>query len=1232
MSILLAQHVAEERRVNQRFVEITAQVVSPDSPVQVTLRNISPWKAMVSWFGVIAAVAGSVVFLGSLLVKKWGHLWLRGLAVAAIAGGVLAQRGGGVVFFILIASAALLLLIIALIRSYKDGSRYLKERAERRRIAREEMEEAIALGSVDGVTKLILVASALAGMCFGLSEKAIAVESGHPAIGVLNQSWEIENNRLYATMDIRVQGEAGASYLLLREPAVLTSFTGEGIRVSKLKHGKETVWMIAAERAGALTAKATYEMPVRPQFLLPTGPAAVQKISAEIDVAGLEIYSLAAVRTVPRTNLRAGKSGVDLVLAPLSKITMGIRPRGRDIDAEETKFYSEVANLYLPSPGVVDGVHRVTIRPSSGKVESLSLTVPEGFAVSEVGGGTVGSWRFDPASRQLSVDLRAAQTRAFSILIETQRGLGALPAAVSLQSLTVANDAGETNMIGLAFGQEAQPGKITVDNLSVVNVEDFDRGLIPTVPGTKGQPRGILHKVYRSAAGAGSLSLQVAPVMPEVRVASRQELTLGSERILLSAGLDVSITRAGIFKLSFNLPEGMEVESLSGGSLSHWTESVQDVAGKKVRVITLHLTGKTLGAQKFAVALSGQPVSGRNAWSVPKLLLNQAVRQSGQLLVIPEKGIRVRAIDRKNVSRMNTQSSIRSTQNNRMQARVKQSGGLAFRLLQKDWMLTLGIEKLDPWITASVLHEVTLREGQTQTRLAAVYQIEHAAVKHVRVQLPALSEEEARTVRASGSAVKEIVHVKGDLWELRFRRGILGTVPVQIEFQRGADRGKGGTEEIRPAVFPGAKRLTYFMAVRTTGRLDMQAGDPASGWRRSDWTAVPKNLRNPADTSVPDLCYRLNEPEGTLKVALKRHQMADTLKLRVTGGKMMTVFSPVGETLTAVHLQTRVMEKSTLKISLPQGASLYNVLVNDEPVHVVKEGDDHLFHVSPPPVETEPATVSLVYSTPENKGDIKLAAPGFNVPLESLTWDVLVPEGYQLESHSGGFEMRGSQGVTDYTIKDYLAAIRSNRSEEAQKGQQSLQKANDYLRQGKRKEAAKELSKVTKNRAVDAASNEDARVQLRQLQTQQALWGLNSRRQRIYLDNKAAGNGNFYNADLEESAVNNPLFRGQQEFDVRKVDDFLRGNTLEEKKTLKMIANRLINQQIATEPAPQTISTIVRGRGEVLRFTRGVQVAGAKELALELDVAPTNGVPVGRSLLILLGVGAVAAAASRKAA
>jgi len=73
-----------------------------------------------------------------------------------------------------------------------------------------------------------------------------------------------------------------------------------------------------------------------------------------------------------------------------------------------------------------------------------------------------------------------------------------------------------------------------------------------------------------------------------------------------------------------------------------------------------------------------------------------------------------------------------------------------FRLLQQDYKLGVAIEALDPWVTVQALQEITMREGQTLTRLAVHYKVENAAVKALRIRLPGLSEEQARTVRATG--------------------------------------------------------------------------------------------------------------------------------------------------------------------------------------------------------------------------------------------------------------------------------------------------------------------------------------------------------------------------------------------------------------------------------------------------------------------------------------------------
>jgi len=82
---------------------------------------------------------------------------------------------------------------------------------------------------------------------------------------------------------------------------------------------------------------------------------------------------------------------------------------------------------------------------------------------------------------------------------------------------------------------------------------------------------------------------------------------------ILAVDLNVAITRAGLFKLSFVLPEGLEVEAISGAALGGWTEASE--AG--MRVITLQLNGRTIGEQNFALTFTGAAPAAQKAWMVP---------------------------------------------------------------------------------------------------------------------------------------------------------------------------------------------------------------------------------------------------------------------------------------------------------------------------------------------------------------------------------------------------------------------------------------------------------------------------------------------------------------------------------------------------------------------------------------------------------------------------------------
>jgi hypothetical protein len=171
------------------------------------------------------------------------------------------------------------------------------------------------------------------------------------------------------------------------------------------------------------------------------------------------------------------------------------------------------------------------------------------------------------------------------------------------------------------------------------------------------------------------------------------------------------------------------------------------------------------------------------------------------------------------------------------------------------------------------------------------------------------------------------------------------------------------------------------------------------------------------------------------------------------------------------------------------------------------------------------------------------------------------------------------------------------------------------------------LNSVANQYALDAASNEDARVQLENLQTQQAIVGLNTRRQRLYLDNSGDETTPIDNKQLREAAAENPVLQQDQlNFRPQELSQLLRGNTTEDNAVLQKIAARLVQHQHTTDPAPQAILISLPEEGEVYTFARSVQVAENAPLELELGFRSKLTIHFWRtSVVLILLIGIVAA-------
>ena len=236
--------------------------------------------------------------------------------------------------------------------------------------------------------------------------------------------------------------------------------------------------------------------------------------------------------------------------------------------------------------------------------------------------------------------------------------------------------------------------------------------------------------------------LKASPVEPDVRVETRDTLSLGEDRTVLAVNAAADITRAGIFRLSFLMPAGFDVDSISGSALSHWTE-LKTEAG---RVITLHLPGKTEGRQQFTISLAGPGVKATNAWPAPQVVIREASKQRGTLLIVPEQGLRLQVATREGLTQLDPQKS-----------GIRQKGVLAFRMLQTPWSLALTIEQFEPWIQVTSLQHATISEAQVKVLANLQYQIENTGLKAFRVFVPT----NAEGVRFQGEQVSDFLPVPG---------------------------------------------------------------------------------------------------------------------------------------------------------------------------------------------------------------------------------------------------------------------------------------------------------------------------------------------------------------------------------------------------------------------------------------------------------------------------------------
>jgi hypothetical protein len=520
----------------------------------------------------------------------------------------------------------------------------------------------------------------------------------------------------------------------------------------------------------------------------------------------------------------------------------------------------------------------------------------------------------------------------------------------------------------------------------------------------------------------------------------------------------------------------------------------------------------------------------------------------------------------------------------------------------------------------------------------------------MRVALP----EAAEGVGFSGDQVIDFVKDAAAedgraVWEVKLDRRMIGKYQLTVSYQVSlAKDATGQPVDVRSLQAVDVNLQRGFISVRTEGRILLQPGSAPDGLYSVEWSQVPRSLKSALNLEETQLVYRSVKP-ATLSVVAQNQGIASVVAAQVVGGSFRTELSGSGNAVTHVRLKLRQGDERELRVTLPKDSEFWSAFIDGKGVLPWEDDGEVVIPLEKNPGEDSASSVEFYYQSPVDKGDDKiLAGPVIDLPMENLKWTVHAPVGLEIEVDEeastvtyneerpappqGGVSVsyRGGKQVRQSASKVYLDNEKQIQQRQTQKAEEMLQFGNQKIAEGDQREARRALESAYKLSQNDAAFNEDARVQLQKLKTQQAMMGINMRRNNFLMNSGVASQ----QAEQQQAAI--PLQQGKGvNYTQAQVKQIMDLNTIEDNTAFRRLAERIVRQQEAIEAETGAIQATLPGVGQVLNFSQSVSVQGEDSPGLKIVLtakAGGEGFPtekLGLLLALFIALGLIRLAAPR---
>ncbi len=793
-------------------------------------------------------------------------------------------------------------------------------------------------------------------------------------------------------------------------------------------------------------------------FAIP--PALTSQISLVLNQPEADVDFPGAISF--KRSLNKDTTGVDAVMGSANRIELLWTPRVKRAEEVAATVFCRNAALATFGGGVMNLRATLDYQITQGELRQARVQLPAGQKLLRVEGRDIRTWEIKDAGggQILIVDLMKGIPLGWRLTVETEKSFDALPTSAVVELPHALDVKRENGLIALRGAEELGLSIESAAGLERVDAEEFAR--------TGAENSGALVSVFRFASPQFSLRVRAEAVQPQIEVVVQNQFRVSAEQISLSAIINYTIKRAGVFSLKVALPDGYRVEHVTGENIQQQVER-NDADG---RVLEVTLKDRTSGSYALTVALV------KNIKQLPKSLSIAGVhplgtaKLTGFVAVSAEPGVAVKTESFDGLTEIPAAALASDMP-------AASSGNLlAYKFISSepkalpDWKLSVATEAVAAWVRTEIVNTFTLTETLVSGRALVRYDIANSPVKELRVTVPP----EFQNVEISGANIRSRAQ-DGNIWRVELQSPVRGNYTLTVTWDEPRSA-KTNSLELAGVSAENVERETGYYVVSAKAPLQVNEAS-APDLQRVDAADLPDWANVSGNTTT--LAYRYAKAGARLTLDVRRFDDAAVLEALVDSANFTSVVADDGQMMTEMSLSVRNNGRQFLEVELPANAQVWSAFVAGQPVRPsVRDGKLLL------PIQSsddEAMAVELTYVGtnvfPKARGEVGFTSPKFDVPLKNAHWEVYLPPDYNYLDLQKGTMTRELAPMaqplsSSFSILDYSRMEQVNKASAKTEVRRDVSVARQQLAGGNVREATANFSRAKAK--FYSGKDEDAEV------------------------------------------------------------------------------------------------------------------------------------------------------------